>query len=193
MKRIGAFLLVAVLVVALCTGCAAEIDSALVGTWEYDWALSEDADVTLGVTMKVNSDGTFALTVDAGALMEKLDQVNEGIESAGQNVSTGLEQVLGNAGLDADTLQPLLEMLFPEDKDAENGERKETATIEGRCKTEDGKLYLSLVKVVGIYGDTYLLYSVEDGVLSLSLPEDDSSELSKMLGALFPLTLQKAE
>ena len=112
------------------------------------------------------------------------------LEAAGQDVSAGLEQVLGAAGLDSEKLQSILDLLFPK-KDGET-ERKTTATIEGRCKAEDGKLYISLIKAVGLYGDTYLLYSVEGDALTLSMPEE-ASEITKMLGGLLPITLQKVQ
>ena len=186
MKRFGAIILAAVLALSLCA-CAKEENNELVGTWQSQWSVGED--VELAVTFVVNGDSTFALTVDAGALLSKIDEITGQLESAGQDVSAGLDQALSAAGMDTALLQKLLEMLFPE-KDGET-ERKTTATIEGRCKTENGKLYISLIKAVGLYGDTYLLYSVEGDALTLSMPEE-SSEITKLLGALLPITLQKA-
>ena len=187
MKRFGVTILAAVLILSLCA-CAKEESNALAGTWQSQWSMGED--MNLSVNFVVHEDSTFALTVDAGDLLRKIDKVTSQLEAAGQDVSAGLEQVLGAAGLDSEKLQSILDLLFPK-KDGET-ERKTTATIEGRCKAEDGKLYISLIKAVGLYGDTHLLYSVEGDALTLSMPEE-ASEITKMLGGLLPITLQKVQ
>ena len=187
MKRIVALFLAAVLALSLCA-CGKTEPNELTGTWQSRWDITED--ISIGVDFVVKEDSTFALTVDAGALISKIDDVTTQLEAAGQDVSAGLEQVLGAAGIDASGMQTLLDLLFP--KKGSEGERKTTATIEGRCKTEDGKLYISLVKAVGLYGDTYLMYAVEGDTLTLSMPEQ-ASEITQMLGALLPISLQKAQ
>lgn len=187
MKRIGGIFLAALLAVSLCA-CGKTAPNELTGTWQAQWSMGED--MALGVAFVVNEDSTFALTVDAGALLDKMDQVTGQLDAAGQNVSAGLEQAAGATGMNTAGLQKLLELLFP--NKGNTAERKTTATIQGRCKTEDGRLYISLVKAVGLYGDSYLLYTVEGDALTLSMPEQ-ASEITKTLGALLPITLQKAQ
>ena len=187
MKRVVAFLLAAVLALSLCA-CSKKESNELTGSWQNQWNVAEDLAVVVNFTVK--DDSTFVLTVDAGDLINKIDEITAQLEAAGQNVSDGVDQVLGTMGVNITQLQTLLELLFP--KKGDEGERKTTATIEGRCKTEDGKLYISLVKAVGLYGDSYLLYEVVDNALKLSLPEQ-ASEITKMLGALLPITLQKVQ
>lgn len=186
MKRIGAIMLAAVLALSLCA-CQKSEPTALTGTWQGQWSMGSE-EMTMKVDFVVHEDSTFALTVDAGALLNKIDEVTGQLEAAGQDVSADLDQALSSIGVDASGIKTLLDMLFPE----KEGERKTTATIQGRCKTEDGKLYISLVKAVGLYGDSYLLYTVEGDTLSLSLPEE-ASEITQMLGSILPITLQKAQ
>ena len=189
MKKWIALLLAAVMLV--CSGCGEKTENELVGHWVYSWELSAESDITLDLDLTIQEDGTFVMEIHAAKLIQIFDRVEDGLDKAGENISQGVDQILNGLGIDTANLEKIMDYLFPEDK--QTGERKETATIQGRCKTEDGKLYLSLVKAVGVYGNSYLSYTLEGDTLTLSLPEGDTSEIGKMLAPMLPMTLQKAE
>ena len=71
MKRFGVIILAAVLILSLCA-CAKEESNALAGTWQSQWSMGED--MNLSVNFVVHEDSTFALTVDAGDLLRKIDE-----------------------------------------------------------------------------------------------------------------------
>lgn len=185
MKRMMVLFLAAALALSLCA-CKKAEPHELTGTWQTQWDLG--GEMSMAVEFLVHENGDFALTVNAGDVLKKLDELTQAMGQAGAEVSEGVNQALGAMGVDLEEIQRVLDFLFP--KKGDSGERKETATIQGRCKTEDGKLYISLVKGLGLYGDTYVLYAVEGDALTLSMPENES-QITKMLGGLLPITLQK--
>lgn len=185
MKRIFVLFLAAALALSLCA-CKKAEPHELTGTWQTQWELG--GELSVDVELLIQENGDYALTVNAGEVLKKLDELTQVMEQAGAEVSAGVDQALGAAGINLQGIQTVLDLLFP--KNGDDGQRKETATIQGRCKTEDGKLYISLVKGLGLYGDTYVLYAVEGDALTLSMPETDS-QITQMLGGFLPVTLQK--
>ena len=94
-----------------------------------------------------------------------------------------MEQKLKEAGLDISAITNLLSSLFPQ---KENEEQK--ATLSGKFKTEDGKLFLGLGKAITIYADG-CTYAVEGETLTISAADGKTGQT---LGKLLPMEFKKA-
>lgn len=199
MKRIVVLLLVLALSAGLFAGCApAQIDEALVGAWNMQLDLAQplvdylkeqkmnkvleklDLSATkIDIGFTFNKDATYRADVDVAAI-EKLSAATSQAVAA----MPELEQKLKELGLDISGITNLLTTLFPEKKD---GEKK--ATVEGKYKVENGKLFLGLGKTVTIYGSDGYTFTVEDDTLTVTAIDGKTGEsLSKVL----PLKFKKA-
>ncbi len=197
MKKYIALTLAVLLTAALLTGCS-KPDTALVGTWQGQLPLAsiiseqEQSILNLPATLSFFEDGTFALTLDTSEIVAKLDEISQKAETAGQSAKGGIEQILKALGVENEMLTQVLKWLFPE-KSGEDDSQQKSATVNGRFKTEDGKIFLSLVKVVGIYSDTYITYTVTDDALTLEALGGAGEEIGNIAGKLLPMTLQKTQ
>lgn len=196
MKKYIALIMAVLLMPALLTGCS-KPDTALVGTWQGTLPLSqfigqEQSMLDLPTTMTFFEDGTFALTLDTSEISAKLDEISQKAEAAGQSAKGGIEQILQVMGVENEMLTQALKWLFPE-KSGEGDSQQKGTTINGRFKTENGKIFLSLVKVVGIYSDSYITYAVTDDSLTLEALGGAGEEIGNIADKLLPLTLQKAQ
>jgi len=197
MKKYIVLMAAVLLTAALLTGCS-QPDAALVGTWQGQLplvsviGLQEQASLNMYVTLSFFQDGTFALTLDTSEITEKLDEISQKAEAAGQSAKGGIEQILQALGVENETLTQVLKWLFPE-KSGEEDSQQEGTTISGRFKTEEGKIFLSLVKVVGIYSDSYITYTVTENALTLEDFGGAGEEIDTIADKLLPLSLQKAQ
>lgn len=199
MKRVLILLLSAVLCVSLFAGCApAEIDEALVGTWNMQLdmakplvdslkqnkmdALLDKLDLSstkIDISFTFRQDATYAADVDVGAI-EKLSKATAQAVAA----MPELEKQLKDKGLDISGVTKLLTTLFPEKKE---GDKK--ATVEGKYKVEDGKLFFGLGKTVTIFGSDGCTYTVEDDTLTVTAIDGKTGEGLK---SVLPMTFKKA-
>lgn len=197
MKKFIALMVAVLLTAALLTGCS-KPDTALVGTWQGQLPLvsvigvQEQSSLNLYVTLSFFQDGTFVLTLDTSEITEKLDEISQKAGGTGPSAKSGIEQLLKMLGFENEMLTQVLKWLFPE-KSGEGDSQQKGNTINGRFKTENGKIFLSLVKVVGIYSDSYITYAVTDDSLTLEALGGAGEEIGNIAGKLLPLTLQKAQ
>ena len=197
MKKYFALIMAVLLTAVLFTGCS-KPDASLVGTWQGQLPLAsvigvqEQSSLNLYITLSFFEDSTFALTVDTSEITEKLDEIAQKAGEAGQGAKSGIEQLLKALGVENEMLSQAMKWLFPE-KSADDEEAAKSTVIKGRFKTEDGKLYLSFVKAVGIYGSSYLTYSVEADTLTLDSFTGEQAELTQMVSPLLPITFQKVQ
>lgn len=199
MKKVSIWLLVLVLCMCLLAGCApAKVDEALIGTWSMqldlaqpmvDYLKEQKLDAVLeqmdlsatkvGISFQFREDATYRADVEVGAI-EKLSAATSQAVAA----MPELESKLKEAGVDISGITSLLTTLFPQKQDEEK-----KATVEGKYKVENGKLFLGLGKTVTIYGSDGCSYTVEDDTLTITAIDGNTAEALKKA---LPLQLKKA-
>ena len=198
MKKAIVLLLTVLLCTTLFAGCAtAQIDEAVVGTWNMQLdlaapmvellkenkldALLQELDLSatkVDITISLQADGAYTADVDVGAI-EKLSAATAKAVAAVPE----LEKKLKEVGVDISAVTNLLNTLFPK---KENEEQK--ATVSGKFKTEEGKLFLGLGKTITLYADG-CTYTVEGDTLTISAID---GSMGQTLENVLPMEFKKA-
>ncbi len=200
MKKYIACLLAVLLLVTMFAGCSKTVETELEGSWQGKLSfavllqdqLKEDSlkalisqldlsSTEITVTITFRNDGTYALSMDLESLTELLTKLKAGIQDL--SIPQEIQQKLQEQGLDVDTLLTAIKTLF-------SGETK-AATIQGSFRTENNKLYLSIIKGVGLYSDSSTAYKVEGNTLTLESFSGSSLDVMQLLAPFFPLALEK--
>jgi len=200
MKKYIACLLAVLLLVTMFAGCSKTVETELEGSWQGKLSfavllqdqLKEDSlkalisqldlsSTEITVTITFRNDGTYALSMDLESLTELLTKLKAGIQDL--SIPQEIQQKLQEQGLDVDTLLTTIKTLF-------SGETK-AATIQGSFRTENNKLYLSIIKGVGLYSDSSTAYKVESNTLTLESFSGSSLDVMQLLAPFFPLALEK--
>lgn len=198
MKRLIAIILMIALCAGILAGCApAKVDEALVGTWTMQLdlaaplvemlqekkmdALLKELDLSatkIDISFTFRADATYEADVDIAAIEQLSKATTKAVAAMPE-----LEQQLKETGLDISSITKVLTTLFPEKED---GEQK--ATLSGKFKTEDSKLFLGLGKTITIYADG-CTYTVDGEKLTISEMDGKTGESLKNV---LPLEFKKA-
>lgn len=189
MKRFVSLVLVLILAAAVFTGCGEQ--KKLLGAWECTVDLSSTVQQLLdqemlggefdvsgfSVTARLTflEDGTFRLEPDRQKLAAAFDTLLKDLENGlidmlqaqlkEQGLNISVEELLALSGLELSDLTEQLRQSFEEESFLED--LSGVATLEGFYQVKKDKLLFCADEETKI-DDIYTLYTVEDGVLTLS-------------------------